>query len=236
MPRAEERPSRWPRRIFSHRLSSARRSLPDRSAKERRKKVLPSFRADLRWRVQGGAAIFERSKLIAHTRDSSREKRASHRELKSFTKRPFPRKRSSGSTSRAAPLRRARANATAHGRSQSAPPVTHAGARTRTPVREAPGTSRAPTRPVSGALARLNLRGTAAFLRRGETRSRDAPPRRCVPTRSTARGSLRRSVGRVARRTPLAIRRPPTSTLASRLRSATADARRSRHISKSRGR
>lgn len=40
--------------------TGSRRSLPDfhqvaKDMKERRKKVLPSFRADLRWRVQGGA-------------------------------------------------------------------------------------------------------------------------------------------------------------------------------------
>ena len=53
--------------------------------------------------------------------------------------------------------------------------------------------------------------------RRGETRSRDARLRRRVATRSLARGSRRRSEGRVTCRALLAIRLRPTSTLASRV-------------------
>ena len=73
--------------------------------------------------------------------------------------------------SRAAPFRRARTNATARGRSQSAALLTHAGVRTRTPVREAKGTSRAPTCPVSGAHAHLKMRGTAPSRARGNAES-----------------------------------------------------------------
>lgn len=128
-----------------------------------------------------------------------------------------------------APLRRARANATAQGRSQSAAPLTRAGARTRTPATETRGTSRAPTCPVSGALARLNLRGTGAFRAQGKrgvvTRGFGGASRR-DPSRAAAS-----SLGR-PHHVPRALRDSASSDLDARVARprAGADARRSRRM------
>ena len=121
-----------------------------------------------------------------------------------------------------APLRRARANATAQGRSQSAAPLTRAGARTRTPATETRGTSRAPTCPVSGALARLNLRGTGALRAEGKPG---------VVTRGFG-GASRRDPSRAAR----VVARKAASRAARSSRSGFVRPRRSRRIAKSRGR
>ena len=116
-----------------------------------------------------------------------------------------------------APLRRARANATAQGRSQSAAPLTRAGARTRTPATETRGTSRAPTCPVSGALARLNLRGTGAFRAQGKrgvvTRGFGGASRR-DPSRA-ARVVARKAALRAARSSRSGFVRPRRSRRAS---------------------
>lgn len=116
-----------------------------------------------------------------------------------------------------APLRRARANATAQGRSQSAAPLTRAGARTRTPATETRGTSRAPTCPVSGALARLNLRGTGALRAEGKpgvvTRGFGGASRR-DPSRA-ARVVARKAASRAARSSRSGFVRPRRSRRAS---------------------
>ena len=116
-----------------------------------------------------------------------------------------------------APLRRARANATAQGRSQSAAALTRAGARTRTPATETKGTSRAPTCPVSGALARLNLRGTGALRAEGKpgvvTRGFGGASRR-DPSRA-ARVVARKAASRAARSSRSGFVRPRRSRRAS---------------------